>query len=61
MEIRLRVDRLQPPAGKVTRVAAAGSLPEDPGSSSAYERSFTGWLELLAALSDMMDGAGDRQ
>ncbi len=58
MEIRLRVDRLQPPTGQVSLVRTTDPGPENSrGCPPVYERPFTGWLELLAALSDLMGGA----
>jgi hypothetical protein len=67
MEIRLRVDQLQPPTGQVSFIPTAGSVPgpltgrgEGRERSPVYERPFTGWLELLAALSDLMGGSADR-
>jgi hypothetical protein len=61
MEIRLHVDQLQPPAGRVTRVET--SLPETTEGaerSHVHERSFTGWLELLALLSELMGAPAER-
>jgi hypothetical protein len=53
MEIRLRVDQVDPPTGRLGRVPAADVERPD-------ERSFTGWLELLAALSELLAGSADR-
>jgi hypothetical protein len=49
MEIRISLDRVEPPAGRLRRVA-------DPGGP---ELRFTGWLGLLRALYEVV-GPPDR-
>lgn len=46
VEIRIQMDRVDPPAGRLSIVAADG---RDPGRQ-AEEICFTGWLGLLRAL-----------
>jgi hypothetical protein len=43
VEIRIYVDQLAPPAGRVRRVDAGESIP------------FSGWLDLIRALERMID------
>jgi hypothetical protein len=54
VEIRIKMDRVDPPAGRLSVLAGAG---QDPGRS-ADEAWFTGWLGLLRALSEAIGSAG---
>ena len=47
MEIRIVLDRAEPPAGRLRVVRAPG---QDPGRGAGQEIGFTGWLGLLRAL-----------
>ena len=47
VEIRIVLDRAEPPAGRLRVVRATG---QDSGPRAGQEISFTGWLGLLRAL-----------
>jgi hypothetical protein len=47
VEIRIVLDRAEPPAGRLRVVRAPG---EDPGSRAGRDIGFSGWLGLLRAL-----------
>jgi hypothetical protein len=47
VEIRIVLDRAEPPAGRLRVVRAPG---EDPGPGAGRDIGFTGWLGLLRAL-----------
>jgi hypothetical protein len=54
MEIRIQMDRVDPPAGRLSVVAGADRGPGRP----AGEVWFTGWLGLLRALSEATGNPG---
>ncbi|MDR2984806.1 MAG: hypothetical protein LBV34_08190 [Nocardiopsaceae bacterium] len=54
MEIRILMDRLDPPAGRLSRAASAE---RDPGGQAGEIR-FTGWLGLLRALYEVTGAPG---
>jgi hypothetical protein len=56
VEIRIQMDRVDPPAGRLSVVADAGRRPGRP----AGEISFTGWLGLLRALYEATGAPGVR-
>jgi len=56
VEIRIQMDRVDPPAGRLWIVAGAGRGPGRP----AGEIGFTGWLGLLRALYEATGSPGDR-
>ena len=47
VEIRIVLDRTEPPAGRLRVLRAAG---QDPGPGAGQDIGFTGWLGLLRAL-----------
>jgi hypothetical protein len=47
VEIRIVLDRAEPPAGRLRVVGATG---QDPGPGAGKEIGFSGWLGLLRAL-----------
>ena len=55
MEIRISLDRVEPPAGRL------GVVPDPRQASGAGVREvpFTGWLGLLRALEEVLGPAGD--
>jgi hypothetical protein len=55
MEIRISLDRVEPPAGRLRLVP--GPQPA-PGPAEGEEIPFTGWLGLLRALSEVMGPVG---
>jgi hypothetical protein len=57
VEIRIVLDRTEPPAGRLRVVPAPG---RDPGPCAGQEVGFTGWLGLLRALYEVTaePGAG---
>jgi hypothetical protein len=57
VEIRIVLDRAEPPAGRLRVVRAPG---QDPGRRAGQEIGFTGWLGLLRALYEVTaePGAG---
>jgi hypothetical protein len=54
VEIRIKMDRVDPPAGRLSVLAGAGQGPVRP----AEEVWFAGWLGLLRALSEAIGSAG---
>ena len=54
MEIRIVLDRAEPPAGRLRVVRAAGQ----DGPRAGQEISFTGWLGLLRALYEVTAAPG---
>jgi hypothetical protein len=54
VEIRIQMDRVDPPAGRLSVVAGPSRGPGRP----AGEICFTGWLGLLRALSEATGSAG---
>ena len=50
MEIRISLDRVEPPAGSLRLVAGADPPPRPAGGQEGEEVPFTGWLGLLRAL-----------
>ena len=56
MEIRIVLDRAEPPAGRLRVVGAAG---QDPGPGAGQEIGFTGWLGLLRALYEVTAEPGE--
>ena len=54
VEIRIQMDRVDPPAGRLSVLAGAGQGPVRP----AEEVWFAGWLGLLRALSEAIGSAG---
>ena len=56
MEIRIVLDRAEPPAGRLRVIRAPG---HPPGSGVAQEIRFTGWLGLLRALYEVTAEPGD--
>jgi len=56
VEIRIQMDRVDPPAGRLSVVAGADRGPGRP----AGEISFTGWLGLLRALYEATGAPGTR-
>jgi len=57
VEIRIVLDRAEPPVGRLRVVRRSG---QDPGPCAGQEISFTGWLGLLRALYEVTaePGAG---
>jgi hypothetical protein len=57
VEIRIVLDRAEPPVGRLQVVRTPG---QDPGPRAGQEISFTGWLGLLRALYEVTaePGAG---
>jgi hypothetical protein len=55
MEIRISLDRTEPPAGRLRLVP--GPQPA-PGPAKGEEIPFTGWLGLLRALSEVIGPVG---
>jgi hypothetical protein len=53
VEIRIVLDRAEPPAGRLRVVRAPG---QDPGTRAGQEVGFTGWLGLLRALYEVTAG-----
>ena len=56
MEIRISLDRLEPPAGRLRLVPDPGPAPSGP----PREVPFTGWLGLLRALYELVGTPGGR-
>ena len=56
VEIRIVLDRAEPPAGRLRVVRAAG---QDSGPRGGQEISFTGWLGLLRALYEVTAEPGE--
>ena len=56
VEIRIVLDRAEPPAGHLGVVRAAG---QDSGPRAGQEISFTGWLGLLRALYEVTAESGE--
>jgi hypothetical protein len=56
VEIRIVLDRVEPPAGRLRVVPANG---QDPGPSVAKGIGFTGWLGLLRALYEVTAEPGE--
>jgi hypothetical protein len=56
VEIRIVLDRAEPPAGRVQVVGAAGQAL---GRRAGQEIGFTGWLGLLRALYEVTAEPGD--
>ena len=56
VEIRIVLDRAEPPAGRLRVVGAPGQNPE---SSPGQEIGFTGWLGLLRALYEVTAEPGE--
>ena len=54
MEIRISMDRVEPPAGRLGLLAD----PEQPSDAESQEISFSGWLGLLRALYEVV-GSSD--
>ena len=60
MDLYLRIDRTEPPTGRLRRLptpvtapAPEGAEPQEPARYATVE--FSGWLGLLRALSDVFD------
>jgi hypothetical protein len=56
VEIRIVLDRAEPPAGRLRVVRAPG---EDPGPGAGRDIGFTGWLGLLRALYEVTAEPGE--
>jgi hypothetical protein len=56
VEIRIVLDRAEPPAGRLRVVGAPG---QDPGPGAGQEIGFTGWLGLLRALYEVTAEPGE--
>ena len=56
MEIRIILDRAEPPAGRLRVVGAPG---QNPGRLAGQEIGFTGWLGLLRALYEVTAEPGE--
>jgi hypothetical protein len=56
VEIRIVLDRVEPPAGRLRVVGAPG---QDPGPRAGQEIGFTGWLGLLRALYEVTAEPGE--
>jgi len=56
VEIRIVLDRAEPPAGRLRVVRAPG---QDPGPRAGQEIGFTGWLGLLRALYEVTADLGE--
>jgi hypothetical protein len=56
VEIRIVLDRAEPPAGRLRVVRAPG---QDPGPRTDREIGFTGWLGLLRALYEVTAEPGE--
>ena len=59
MEIRISLDRVEPPAGHLRLVCSAGP-PRPGGGQEGEEVPFTGWLGLLRALYEVVGPPGGR-
>jgi hypothetical protein len=59
MEIRISLDRVEPPAGHLRLVCSAGP-PRPAGARRARRSPFTGWLGLLRALYEVVGPPGGR-
>jgi hypothetical protein len=57
MEIRISLDQVEPPAGRLRLVPAPDPAP---GPAEGEEIPFTGWLRLLRALSDVVGQGGPK-
>jgi hypothetical protein len=55
MEIRISLERMEPPAGRLWQVRGAGPTPWD---VEGREVPFTGWLGLLRALYEVLGQPG---
>jgi hypothetical protein len=58
MEIRIVLDRAEPPAGHLRVVCAAG---QDPGPGAGQDIGFAGWLGLLRALYEVTAEPGQSE
>jgi hypothetical protein len=56
VEIRIVLDRTEPPAGRLRVVRAPG---QTPGSGAGQEIGFSGWLGLLRALYEVTAEPGE--
>jgi hypothetical protein len=56
MEIRITLDRVEPPAGRLRLVPSPGPTPRP---ADGEEIPFTGWLGLLRALSQVVGPPDD--
>lgn len=57
MEIRISLDRVEPPAGRLWQVPSPEPTPPSPAGE---EIPFTGWLGLLRALYAVVGPPGDQ-
>jgi hypothetical protein len=60
MEIRISLDRVEPPAGSLRLVSSAEPPPRPAGGQEGEEVPFTGWLGLLRALYQVVGSPGER-
>ena len=61
MEIRISLDRVEPPAGSLRLVSGEAPPPPRPaGGQEGEEVPFTGWLGLLRALYQVVGSPGER-
>jgi hypothetical protein len=60
MEIRISLDRVEPPAGSLRLVSSAEPPPGPAGGQEGEEVPFTGWLGLLRALYEVVGPPGGR-
>jgi hypothetical protein len=56
MEIRIVLDRAEPPAGRLRVLRGPG---QDPGPGTGQDIGFSGWLGLLRALYEVTAEPGD--
>jgi hypothetical protein len=57
MEIRICLDRTEPPAGRLRRVPESGQAP---GAHDGEPIGFVGWLGMLRALDEVIGPPEDR-
>jgi hypothetical protein len=60
MEIRISLDRVEPPAGSLRLLSGAGPPPGPAGGQAGEEVPFAGWLGLLRALYQVVGSPGER-
>jgi hypothetical protein len=60
MEIRISLDRVEPPSGSLRLVSGAEPPPRQATGQEGEEVPFTGWLGLLRALYQVVGSPGER-